>query len=117
MAFLDFYLKKGEIVDLESCDEIHFIPYDDYLINDKSPLPIIATPDNFDNIICSSGISFSKYIKYHSTGCNAILGFDLERKDVSISSKHMKKLLDLRNKLFEEGRINGRFFFGHDCCS
>jgi hypothetical protein len=109
------HYKNSELVDFdgidtdfESCDEIHIIPYDDYLIDDEKPQPTIF--NNSDDF-------FDDCIKYQNTGCNVVLGFSLECKDIILPSKHMKKLLEMRDRLFREKRITGNFFFGRDCCT
>lgn len=117
------HYKQGNIVDFDgidqdfdSCDEIRVVPYDDYLIDGEKPHPVVFK--NFDNVsdYFYSNICFND-IKYECSACNVVLGFKVENKNINTSSKHMKKLLNLRDRLYKENRINGKFFFGNDCCS
>ena len=104
-------------LDFKEYDEIHYIQYDDYLIDGKKPETIVVEDeDQYYDIMNEHRITFGP-IKLVMSICNKVLGYVTKDDPHNISTDDMVALLSLRNKLFNQGRIKGNFFFGGDCCS
>jgi hypothetical protein len=96
---------------------IHYIPYDDYLIDGKKPKTIIVeNDDQIYELLDQFNITFGP-IQLVSSICNKVLGYVSDGDSHNISSEDMLTLFSLRNELFNQGRIKGNFFHGGDCCS
>jgi hypothetical protein len=121
---VNFY-KNGKLVeeyDLnlkfdEKYDEVHFIPYDDYLVNNKKPETIIIkNEDEYDDMLYSfdddsdNEISFEDWTLFiQRDDCwNIFIGICSDGFGF-LTCKEMKELMDLHDKLLKQGRIKGDF--------
>jgi hypothetical protein len=96
-------------------DEVHFIPYDDYLVNDKNPETIIIkNEDEYDDMLYrlddNDEISFEGWDLFiQRDNCwNIFIGISSDGFSF-ITCKEMKELMDLHDKLLKQDRINGEF--------
>jgi len=102
----------------EKYDKIHLIPYDDYTIYGKKPDTIIISNDNeYYDLIERSDIYFGNVRLCHSICCH-VLGFgDTNENERRISKEQMIELINLRDSLLAQNRIDGNFYLSKNCCS
>ena len=102
----------------ERYDEVHFIPYDDYLVNSKKPeIIIIKDNDEYDYMfwkfnqdedeydICFG--NWPLYIDMHDCW-NIFIGIFSDGFGF-ISCEEIKELMDLNDILVKQNRIKGGF--------